>query len=124
EDWSDYATLFLRSAQGRLEGHRSALVRALQIAEAADATTLIPRVLGGLALDALLRGQVEQGLGFLQRGWALAQASGDGSALVWLAVNDSGAQLKLARVQDAAEGAVRGLGGAGGAGPARAGGAG
>jgi DNA-binding CsgD family transcriptional regulator len=116
EAWFDYANLFLRSAQGRLGGHCSALTQALEIAEAAGATTLIPRILGGLALDALLRGQVEQGLSFLQRGWALAQASGDGSALVWLAVNDSGAQLKLARFQDAAEVAVRGLDAAGEAG--------
>ena len=113
EAWFDYANLFLRSAQGRLGGHRSALTRALEIAEAAGATTLIPRVLGSLALDALLRGQVEQGLGFLQRGQALAQAAGDGPALVWLAVNDSGAHLKLAKFQTAADVAVRGLEAAG-----------
>jgi DNA-binding CsgD family transcriptional regulator len=113
EAWFDYANLFLRSAQGRLGGNRSALTRALEIAEAAGATTLIPRVLGSLALDALLRGQVEQGLGFLQRGQVLAQAAGDGPALVWLAVNDSGARLKLAKFQNAADVAVRGLEAAG-----------
>jgi len=64
----------------------------------------------------LLRGQVEQGLGFLQRGQVLAQAAGDGPALGWLAVIDSNAHLKLARFQGAADVAVRGLEAAGEAG--------
>jgi len=116
EAWFDYANLFLRSAGGRLEGHRRALDQALQLAEAADASSLIPRILGGLAMDALLRGQVEQGLAFLQRGRVLARAAQDGPALVWLDTVDSDALLKLARFQDAADVASDGLGLAGQAG--------
>ena len=116
EAWLDYANIFLRSAEGRLEGHRRALNRALQVAEAAGAAALIPRILGSLAVDALLRGQVEQGLAFLQRGRVLAQAAEDGPALVWLDVVDSNALLKLARFQDAADVASGALGAAGQAG--------
>jgi DNA-binding CsgD family transcriptional regulator len=116
EAWLEYANSFLRSADGRLEANHRALNRALAIAEAAGATALIPSVLAFLAADALMRGQVEQGLGFLQRGWALAQAAGDGPAMVRLAVNHSDAQLKLAQFQAAADVAARGLDVAGQAG--------
>jgi DNA-binding CsgD family transcriptional regulator/tetratricopeptide (TPR) repeat protein len=116
EAWFDYANLFLRSAGGRLEGHRRALNRALQVAGAAGAAALTPRILGSLAMDALLRGQVEQGLAFLQRGRVLAQAAEDGPALVWLGVTGSDALLKLARFQDAADVASGALEAAGQAG--------
>ena len=75
EAWLDYADNFLRSAEGRLEGIFPALNRALEIAEAAGATALIPRILASLAADAFLRGQVEEGFAFLERGWALARAA-------------------------------------------------
>jgi DNA-binding CsgD family transcriptional regulator len=107
--WLIYADTFLWKAQGRTEDSRLALHRALEIAEAAGATAVIPIVLGSLAHDALWRGQVEEGLAFLRRGQALAQASGYGRALVYLALADSDAQLKLAKFQNAAEAAVRGL---------------
>jgi DNA-binding CsgD family transcriptional regulator len=107
--WYDYAESFLRVAEGRIDDHRRALRRALEIAEAARATTVIPRILALLAEDALLRGHVEEGLAFLRRGQALAQATADRRALVHLAVADSDAQLKLAQFHDAAEAAVRGL---------------
>jgi DNA-binding CsgD family transcriptional regulator len=107
--WLAYANTFLRAAEGRLDDNRRALRRALEIAEAAGATAVIPRVLGSLALDALWRGQVEEGLAFLRRGQALAEAVADGRALVYLAVADSDARLKLAQFHQAAEAAVRGL---------------
>ncbi len=105
----DYATIFLLFAGGRLQASRTALDRALEIAEAAGATALIPRVLASLAAVAFVRGQVEEGFAALERGWALARASRDGPALVWLAVNESDALLKLARFQRAADVASRGL---------------
>ena len=108
--WLDYADTFARSAGGRLEGILPALNRALEIAEAAGATALIPRVLASLAIDAFLRGQVEEGFAFLERGWAIARAADDAVALVRLAVNESDALLKLARFQGAAEAALRGSG--------------
>jgi DNA-binding CsgD family transcriptional regulator len=124
--WLDYAESFL---QGRLEDHRLALHRALEIAEAAGAATVTPRILGSLAANGLLRGQMEEGLAFLRRGQALAgglvfvprgQAFAEpgayGRALVHLAVVDSDARLKLAQFHQAAEAAVRGLDAAGQAG--------
>ncbi len=107
----DYANIFLLSPGGRLEGISPPLQRALEIAEATGATTLIPRILASLARDdAFRRGQVEEGFAFLERAWALAQAAEDGVALVWLAVEESDALLKLARFQNAADVALSGLG--------------
>jgi DNA-binding CsgD family transcriptional regulator len=120
--WLAYAGSFLLP-QGRLEDAGPTLHRALEIAEAAGATAVIPRILGSLAYDALLRGQVEEGLALLRRGQALAQAGGYGRALVYLAVVDSDARLKLAQFRQAAEAAARGLDAAGQAGLAGSSGA-
>src|SRR5262249_25959699 len=62
-----------------------------------------------LAAVAFVRGQVEEGLAALERGWALARAARDGPALVWLAVNESDALFKLGQFQRAADVASRGL---------------
>ena len=104
-----YATTFLLFAEEQLPASRAALNRALEIAEAAGATALIPRVLSMIAVTAFARGQVEDGLAALERGWALARAAQDGPALVWLAANESDALLKLAQFQRAADVASRGL---------------
>ena len=105
----DYASVFLLNVEGRLEVSIATLNRALEIAEAAGATALIPRILSVAAFGALVRGQVGDGFAALDRGWALARATHDGVALLWLALNDSNARLKLARFQRAAEVALRGL---------------
>ena len=91
----DYARTFLVPVRERPGAARPALDRALEVAEDAGATALVPRILAGLADDAFTRGQVEEGFAFLQRGWVLAQASEDGPALVWLAVIESDALLRL-----------------------------
>ena len=95
--------------EGRSQARITALNRALEIAEAADATALIPRILPEIAYDAFIRGQVEEGLAALERGWALVRAAQDGPALVTLAAQESDALLKLARFQRAAEVVSRGL---------------
>ncbi len=105
----DYTTIFLLYGEERLQAGRTALDRALEIAEAADATALIPRTLSMIAFTAFVRGQVEEGFAALERGWALARAARDGPALMWLAGNESGALLRLAQFQRAAEVASRGL---------------
>ncbi len=105
----DYATIFLLFAEGQPQASRTALDRALEIAEAVGAMALIPRVLASLAAVAFVSGQVEDGLAALERGWALARAARDGPALVWLAVNESDALLKLAQFQRAADVASLGL---------------
>ena len=108
----DYANTFLMSVEGRHQAglpgglHRA---RALEIAQAVGATTLISRSLASFADRAFLAGQVKEGLAFLERGWGVARASRDGAALVRLAVSESDALLKLARFQGAADVAFRGL---------------
>ena len=105
----DYASIFLLFAEGRVQASVAALDRALEIAEAAGATALIPRILPVIAEGAFVRGQVEEGFAALERGWALARAAQDGPALVRLAINESDALLKLAQYQRAADVALRGL---------------
>ena len=108
--WLDYADDFLYHIEGRHDGIPPALNRALGIAEAAGATAMIPRILGSLAANAFVRGQVEEGFAFLEQGWALARTADNRIALVRLAAKESDALLKLARFQDAADVALSGLG--------------
>src|SRR6516165_5839479 len=105
----DYATIFLLYVERRPQASLAALGRALEIAETAGATAMIPRILSATAFCTFLRGQVREGFAILERGWALARASRDGPALVWLAVNESYSLLNLARYQRAAEVALAGL---------------
>ena len=105
----DYASFFLQYVEERLQASRAAVNRALEIAEAVGATALIPRTLSVIAFTAFVRGQVEDGLAALERGWALARAAQDAPALVWLAANESDALLKLGQYQRAADVASRGL---------------
>jgi len=105
----DYATIFLLYVERRPQASLAALHRALEIAEAAGAAAMIPRILSAIAFCTFVRGQVEEGFVTLERGWALARAAHDGPALVWLAINESDALLKLARFQGAAEAASRGV---------------
>ena len=105
----DYAIIFLLYVERRPRASLAALHRALEIAETAGATAMIPRILSVTAFCTFVRGQVEEGFAILERGWALARASGDGPALVWLAVNESHSLLNLARYQRAAEVALAAL---------------
>jgi DNA-binding CsgD family transcriptional regulator/tetratricopeptide (TPR) repeat protein len=104
----DYANTFLW-AEEQLQASRTALNRALEIAEAAGATALIPRIVSIIAGVAFMHGQVEDGFAALERGWALARVAEDAPALVWLAGNESDALLKLGQFQRAADVASRGL---------------
>jgi DNA-binding CsgD family transcriptional regulator len=113
----DHADVLLHFARGwNQPGVPALLNQALEIAEAAGAAAVIPRILAFSAEDAFLHGQIEDGFAFLERGWALADASQDVPALLWLAVSESSVQLKLAAFRRAAEVALRGLGHAGQAG--------
>jgi DNA-binding CsgD family transcriptional regulator/tetratricopeptide (TPR) repeat protein len=107
--WGRYATAFLFHAEGRLEASRTALNRALEIAEAAGATAVAARLMAWLALNAFLRGQVDEGFLFLQRGTSLAEGSQDDPTGLWLASYRSEALLTFGRFQDAAEMARQGL---------------
>jgi DNA-binding CsgD family transcriptional regulator len=109
EAWLDYGTAFLFHAEGQLAASATAVNHALEIAEAAGATAQIPHLLPWLSTLAFLRGQVGEGFAILQRGWASAETSGDGAALVWLAVGESNALLKMGKFQSASDVALRGL---------------
>jgi len=104
----DYS-LFLLNIAGRVQPSIPPLNRALEVAEAAGAVALIPRILSTIAAAAFVRGQVEDGFAALQRGRAAARAARALPSLVWLAVIESDALLKLGRFQRAAEVASRGL---------------
>ena len=109
EAWLRYADMFVLHAEGRREPVRTALNRALEIAEAAGATALVSRTLAWLSVDPFFRGQVEEGFAILGRGRALAEAAGDGQALLRLAVHESDALLMVGKSQAAAEVGLRGL---------------
>jgi ATP/maltotriose-dependent transcriptional regulator MalT len=109
EAWLRYATMFVFHAEGRRERARTALNRALEIAETAGATALIPRILSWLTVDAFFRGRVEEGFAILHRGQALADATGDGEAIIRLAVHESDALIRTGKPQRATEVARRGL---------------
>ena len=90
--------MFLFHAEGRLRPARAALNRALEIAEAADATALIaahPVVARCRARSSC--GQIGEGFSFLDRASAVAEATGDDLALLRLAATGSDALLKLGR---------------------------
>jgi DNA-binding CsgD family transcriptional regulator/tetratricopeptide (TPR) repeat protein len=99
----DYAAFFVQYVEERLQANLDALNRALQIAEAAGATALIPRTVSTIAYQAFMRGQVEEGFAALERGRASTREARDSPALVWLAGNESDALLKLGRYERAAE---------------------
>ena len=102
-----YANAFLLHIEERPQATHAALNRAIEIAEAAGATALIPRTLSRIAAVAFLDGRVEEGFAALDRGWALARAAQDAPALVWLGGKESDALLKLGQFQRAAEVASR-----------------
>jgi len=105
----DYAIFFVLYVERRPRATVAALNRALEVAEAAGATALIPRILAVVAWCAFVGGQVEEGFATLARGQAVAEGTQNGPALVWLAINESDALLKLARFECAAEVASRGF---------------
>ena len=109
EAWFHYAVSYLLHSEGDPQASQAVLTRALEIAEAAGATTLIPKIMAGLAADAFLCGRIGDGFAFLHRGRALAEASGNAAALMVLAGNESDALLKLGMFDEAAAMALGGL---------------
>jgi len=109
EAWFNYANVFLLDSEGKTQASRAAMTRALDIAEAVGASTLIPHIMARLAAEGFLRGQVGEGFALLHRGRGLAEASENHPALIRLALNESDALLKLGRFEEAAEIALRGL---------------
>ena len=104
-----YANTFQIFVEGQLQASGRALNRALEIAEAVGATVLVPRIVSVIAGVAFMHGHIEDGLAALERGSALALASGDAPAMMWMAGNESDALLKLGQFQRAAEVASHGF---------------
>jgi hypothetical protein len=70
-----YAVTFLLGAYGRCEDHRAALNRALEIAEAAGATSMIPRILVRMPADLLDPCAVQWAFAKFHRARAAAEAA-------------------------------------------------
>jgi DNA-binding CsgD family transcriptional regulator len=104
--WFTYGE-YMFHHEGRADVRRAALTRALDVAEAAGATGIAAGTEARLAHDALLRGQVVQGLALIERARALAEASRDGEALVEVALDESDILLKLGRFDQAAGAGLR-----------------
>jgi ATP/maltotriose-dependent transcriptional regulator MalT len=106
--WSAYAG-FLLLVEGTEDAQRTALTRALEVAEAAGASSVAAGIQVHLAHDACLRGQIAEGFAMVERARALAVASGDGEALVDVAADESEILLKTGQFDRAAEAALRGV---------------
>jgi DNA-binding CsgD family transcriptional regulator len=104
-----YARTFLLGAYGRREDYRMALTRALQIAEAAGATGVVPRILARTPADPQDPGAVQWTFAQLHRARAAAEAAGDDAALLEVAMVESDTLLQMASFASAEEVALRGL---------------
>jgi DNA-binding SARP family transcriptional activator/DNA-binding CsgD family transcriptional regulator len=104
-----YAVTFLLYPYGRRADSHTALTQALEIAEAASATAVIPRILADLADDAFWCGEIREGFATLHRARATAEAAGDSAALLNVAVAESWYLLVMGNFARAEEVALRGL---------------
>jgi DNA-binding CsgD family transcriptional regulator len=105
-----YAWTFLLNAYGRWEESVAALARALQIAEAAGATGVIPRILAITPpADVRASGAVQEKFATLHRARAVAEAAADDAALVRVDVTESHFLLQTANFAHAEKVALRGL---------------
>jgi DNA-binding CsgD family transcriptional regulator len=94
---------FLFVGQGRVEEGIDAVNRGLEIAEAAGATALIPRLLSMFAYHKFLQGQMDEGFTVLRRCQALTGSAGDTEAGILIDIYESDALLKTARFAEAAD---------------------
>jgi ATP/maltotriose-dependent transcriptional regulator MalT len=106
--WSSYAE-FLFDAEGDDQARRTALARGLEVAEAAGATGVAADIQARLGHDARLHGRVAEGVAMARRARTLAEASGDGKALIEIEADESDTLLKAGRFDEAASAALRGL---------------
>jgi tetratricopeptide (TPR) repeat protein len=105
-----YAQEVLFQGEGRHRAEELAgLDRALEIAEAAGAATLIPRILCGLANHSFYRGEIEEGFRLLAQARSVPRAPGDTWAVLWPAIVESDALLRLGRFEEATRAGLRGV---------------
>jgi DNA-binding CsgD family transcriptional regulator len=106
--WLRYANDLLHSAGPRPKEIQAAQHRALEIAKAAEATTVIPQILCGRAYQSFLRGEVVEGFRLLAQARSVPGTSGDALAALRLALHESDALLKVGRLEEATRVALRG----------------
>jgi DNA-binding CsgD family transcriptional regulator len=107
--WFRYANVFLRH-EGRPPAEvMAALDRALEVAGAAGAATLIPQILGLLAHQSFIRGEVEDGFRLLAKARDEPAASRDTQTVLWLALVESDVLLKFGKLEAATEVGLRGV---------------
>jgi hypothetical protein len=104
-----YARTFLLGAYGHGGVHRAALTRALEIAEAAGATGVIPRILARMPADPRDPGAVRWTFANFHRARAASEAVGDDAALLEVAMIESDMHLQKAAFASAEDVALRGL---------------
>jgi DNA-binding CsgD family transcriptional regulator/tetratricopeptide (TPR) repeat protein len=102
EAWLRYANNFLLHRDGRRPAEvHAALNRALRVAEAAGAATMMPRILCLLAYESFRRGEIEDGFRLLAQAREEPEAFRDAWSVIWLVETEADAQLKLGRLEDA-----------------------
>jgi tetratricopeptide (TPR) repeat protein len=108
--WFWYAQYFLSFYDGaRPEEIIAALNRALEVAEAAGAATLLPQILGLIADQSFARGEVEEGFRLLARARNMPEASRDPWAVLTLAIVETVALFDLGRLEEATQVGLRGV---------------
>ena len=111
EAWLDYAALFLFHVEGRQQASLTATHRALEIAEAAGATAMIPRSYRSWQSTHSCAGRSRRGSPSFGGGGPWPRPLGDDVSLLWLAIVESHALLKLGKFQSATDVALHGLAG-------------
>jgi hypothetical protein len=105
-----YENFFLwHFEETRPEEILGALDRALEVAEATGAATLIPQILCDIAYLPFVGGEVEEGFRLLDRVRSDPAASRDPEAALTLAIYESGALLSVGKLEDATRVALRGI---------------
>jgi DNA-binding CsgD family transcriptional regulator/tetratricopeptide (TPR) repeat protein len=108
--WYGYAYAFLwHGGEGPREEILAALERALDVAEAAGAATLIPRIHCDRALQSFLHGAVEEGFRLLARARSEPEASRDALSVLRIAVTESDVMLKTGKLEAATRAGLRGV---------------
>jgi DNA-binding CsgD family transcriptional regulator/tetratricopeptide (TPR) repeat protein len=108
--WLQYALDFLFVVEGRQPAEiRTALESALMAAEAAGAATVTAPLLCLLAEEWFTGGEVEEGFRLLAQARSVLGASKDAWAVLWLAIVESDALLKVCRLEEATNVGLRGF---------------
>jgi tetratricopeptide (TPR) repeat protein len=107
--WFRYANTLRHSEGPSSHAVRAALNRGLEVAEAAGAATVMPRIVFLLARQSFVRGEVEDGFGLLARARDEAEASRDAQTILHLAMAESDDLLKMGKLEAATRVGLRGL---------------